>query len=84
MTIILCIIIRAFTFLFLLRMVLSFFPVRDQSLAASARQLAYLVTDPLVLPVRRAVPPLQGPMAGFAIAELLILIGLSLLDAIIC
>ncbi len=81
---ILCILIRAFEFLFLLRMVLSFFPIKEQTLAASARQMALLVTDPVVIPVRRAVPPLPGAMAGFGIAELLVLIGLQLLDAIIC
>lgn len=80
----LCILIRAFEFIFLVRMVLSFFPIKDQTLAASARQLSLLVTDPVVAPIRRVVPPLPGAMAGFGIAELLVLIGLQLLDAIIC
>lgn len=80
----LCILIRAFEFVFLVRMVLSFFPIKDQTLAASARQLSLLVTDPVVAPIRRRVPPLPGAMAGFGIAELLVLIGLQLLDAIIC
>jgi uncharacterized protein YggT (Ycf19 family) len=64
----LCILIRAFEFVFLVRMVLSFFPIKDQTLAASARQVAVFVTDPVVAPI----------------AELLVLIGLQLLDAIIC
>ncbi len=81
---ILCILIRAFEFVFLVRMVLSFFPIKDGTLAASARQLSLVVTDPVVAPIRRAVPPLPGAMAGFGIAELLVLIGLQLLDAIIC
>lgn len=80
----LCILIRAFEFVFLVRMVLSFFPIKDQTLAASARQLSLMVTDPVVAPIRRVVPPLPGAMAGFGIAELLVLIGLQLLDAIIC
>ena len=81
---ILCILIRAFEFIFLVRMVLSFFPIKDQTLAASARQLSLVITDPVVAPIRRVVPPLPGAMAGFGIAELLVLIGLQLLDAIIC
>jgi uncharacterized protein YggT (Ycf19 family) len=81
---ILCILIRAFEFVFLLRMVLSFFPIREQTLAASARQISRVVTDPVVEPLRRALPPLPGAMAGFGIAELIVLIGLQLLDAIIC
>ena len=81
---ILCIIIRAFTFLFLLRMVLSFFPLKEQTLGATARELSMAVTDPLVLPLRRVLPPLPGVLAGFGIAELMVLIGLQLLDAIVC
>ena len=81
---ILCIVIRAFTFVFLLRMVLSFFPLKEQTLASTARQLSMAATDPLVLPLRRALPPLPGVLAGFGIAELMVLIGLQLLDAIIC
>lgn len=75
--------VRAFKFVFLLRMVLSFFPIRDQTLAATTRQLARMVTDPVVVPVRRALPPLPGAMAGFGVAELLVLIGLTILEAII-
>jgi uncharacterized protein YggT (Ycf19 family) len=75
--------IRAFKFVFLLRMVLSFFPIREQTLAASTRQLARMVTDPVVVPVRRALPPLPGAMAGFGVAELLVLIGISIIEAII-
>lgn len=80
---ILLILVRAFQFVFLVRMVLSFFPIREQTLAASARQLTRMITDPVVEPVRRALPPLPGSMAGFGMAELLVLIGLQILDAII-
>jgi uncharacterized protein YggT (Ycf19 family) len=81
---ILCIVIRAFTFIFLLRMVLSFFPLKERTLAATARELSMAATDPVVLPLRRVLPPLPGALAGFGIAELMVLIGLQLLDAIFC
>ncbi len=80
----LCILILAFQFVFLLRMVLSFFPIRDGSVSATVRDLAVVATDPLVFPLRRALPPLPGVLAGFGIAELLILIGLQILGAIVC
>jgi uncharacterized protein YggT (Ycf19 family) len=80
----LCILIRAFTFLFLLRIVLSFFPLSEGSLGESVRNLAWTATEPLVLPLRRALPPLPGLMAGFAIAELLVLILLQVADRLVC
>lgn len=81
---ILCILILAFQFVFLLRMVLSFFPIREQTLAATVRELSLAATEPVVTPLRRALPPLPGVMAGFGIAELMVLIGLQILGGIIC
>ncbi len=81
---ILCILIQAFTFVFLLRMVLSFFPIKEGTLPATVRELAVAATDPLVFPLRRSLPPLPGVMAGFGIAELVILIGLQIVGAIVC
>ena len=79
-----CIVILAFQFVLLLRMVMSFFPLGSGSAAASVRDLTVLVTDPVLLPLRRSLPPLPGGLAGFGLAEILVLIGLSILDGIIC
>lgn len=80
----LCILVLAFQFVFLLRMVLSFFPIREGSVPATVREITVVATDPLVFPLRRALPPLPGVMAGFGIAELLILIGLQIVGSIVC
>lgn len=80
----LCILVLVFNFVFLLRMVLSFFPIREGTVAAQVREVAVVATDPLVYPLRRSLPPLPGAMAGFGIAELLILVGLQILGLLIC
>lgn len=79
-----CIFLLAFQFVFLLRMVMSFFPLKGGSSAASVRDLAVVVTDPIVTPLRRSLPPLPGAMAGFGLAEILVLIGIQILIQIIC
>lgn len=79
-----CILILAFQFVFLLRMVLSFFPIREGTVSATVREFAIVATDPLVFPLRRSLPPLPGALGGFGIAELIILIGLQILAAIVC
>lgn len=63
----------------LLRLVLPFFPSGDRSAVTSARSLSFRITDPVVAPLRRALPPLPGAAGGFGLAELLILIGLSVI-----
>lgn len=81
---VICIFLLAFQFVFLLRMVMSFFPISTGSTAASVRDLAVVVTDPVLLPLRRSLPPLPGGLAGFGLAEILVLIALRVLETILC
>jgi uncharacterized protein YggT (Ycf19 family) len=79
-----CILILAFQFIFYLRLVMSFFPLATGSPASSVRDLTVVLTDPLVIPLRRRLPPLHGALAGFGLAELLVLLGLHLLEVFFC
>jgi uncharacterized protein YggT (Ycf19 family) len=78
-----CILLLLFQLAFLLRIVLTFFPLAPGGSPATVRDLAVLVTDPVVLPIRRAVPPMGGTI-GIPVADLLILIGLQIIIAIVC
>lgn len=84
MTDLICIILLLFQFAFFVRLVLGFFPIRVGSPAATLRGIAAVVTEPVVQPLRRAIPPLPGAMAGFGVAELAVLIGLAILLGVIC
>jgi YggT family protein len=79
-----CILLLLFQFAFLLRIVLSFFPLAPDGGAATVRDLTTLVTDPVVMPVRRAVPPVGGGAVAFPVADLLVLIGLAVIVGIVC
>ena len=79
-----CILLLLFEFVFLLRLVMSFFPIPTGSPAAGVRDLTVLVTDPVVQPLRRSLPPLPGALAGFGLAEILVLIGIQLLVRVLC
>jgi uncharacterized protein YggT (Ycf19 family) len=79
-----CILLLAFQFVFLLRMVLSFFPLQEGTLFSAVRAAAVSATEPVVVPLRRSLPPLPGAMAGFGVAELIVLIGVQILVSIVC
>ena len=79
-----CILLLVFQLVFLLRMVMSFFPISSGSTASRIRDLTIVLTDPVVLPLRRSLPPLPGAMAGFGLAEILILIGIRILVQFLC
>ena len=79
-----CVFLLGFQFVFLLRMVLSFFPIGSGSPTAGVRDLTVAVTDPVVVPLRRALPPLPGGLAGFGLAEIMVLIIVFVLERIFC
>jgi len=79
-----CIFLLIFKFIFLMRLVMTFFPLGSGTTAAGVRDVAVVVTNPVVLPLRRSLPPLPGMLAGFGVAELVILFSLLILEAIIC
>lgn len=81
---VLCVLLLLFEFAFLMRLVLSFFPLAHDSSWAAVRSAAVSATEPVVMPIRRAVPPLPGALGGFGIAELLVLIGIQVLARLIC
>jgi len=81
---IICVLLLAFQFVFLLRLVMSFFPIGMGSPMAGVRDLSVAITDPVVVPIRRSLPPMQGALAMIGLAELLVLIILQVLIRIIC
>lgn len=79
-----CIALLLFQFVFLLRLVMSFFPIATGSMASTVRDSAVALTDPVVLPIRRRVPPLPGVLAGFGVAELIVLLVLVVAIGVFC
>lgn len=78
-TYVLIILLLLFQTFMLLRLVLPFFPSADASAVTSVRSLSFRITDPVVVPLRRSLPPLPGGAAGFGLAELVVLIAISIL-----
>ena len=80
MTHVLCVLISAYIVVLLLRAILSWFPIRPGTgMAAIARVLSEL-TEPVVAPVRRMIPP-----AGmFDVAFMVVFFGLFILLSILC
>ncbi len=79
-----CVLIQLFQFVFLTRLVITFFPVSPTSLAGRYRDLSIKVTEPVVVPVRKIMPPVTGALRGFGFAELIVLLILAVLGQIIC
>ncbi len=62
------------------RVILSWFPANPHGIFGQISQVIYQITDPVLLPVRRALP-LVGPLD---LSPIVVVIGLSILRSAIC
>jgi YggT family protein len=72
--------IAIFTYLVYARVILSWFPANPNGAFGQISRIVYQVTDPVLLPVRRALP-LVGPLD---LSPIVVIIGLSILRSVIC
>jgi YggT family protein len=77
---ILCAILQVYILVLLARAVMSWFPIRPGTGAASFLHVLMQLTEPVLAPVRRVIPP-----AGmFDISFLVVVIGVEIVHGIIC
>ena len=77
---VLCPIISVYILILLARAVMSWFPIRPGTGAASFLHVLMQITEPVLAPVRRVIPP-----AGmFDISFLVVVVVIEIIHAIIC
>ena len=80
MTRVLCALLEAYIVVLILRAILSWFPIRPGTTMAAISRLLTDLTEPVIAPVRRMIPP-----AGmFDIAFMAVFFGLLILHSIVC
>jgi YggT family protein len=77
---ILCRLLEIFIFLVYARVILSWFPANPNGALGQISRIIYQITDPVLLPVQRALP-LVGPLD---LSPIVVVIGLSILQNVIC
>jgi YggT family protein len=70
-----CALLNLYVIAIVLRMVLSWFPLESGGVVAQVYGVLRRITDPLLEPLRRVVPP----MGGFDLSPLIALVGLQLI-----
>ena len=81
LTDILCTLKNLYILLLLVRIVLSWFPITPGSTMASIFSFLYTVTEPVLGPVRRMIPPIG---MGIDLSPIIVLFGLQILAQVLC
>jgi YggT family protein len=66
------------------RILLSWFPVTPGTFLAQVNGALYAVTEPVLGPLRRAIPPVRIGVAALDLSPLVVLLGIQLLRSALC
>jgi len=69
--------LNLFSFAIFARAILSFFPLSPSSPMASVAHFLYRLTEPVLAPIRRVLPP----MGGLDLSPLVVIIGIQILTS---
>jgi YggT family protein len=76
---VLCVLLQLYLLALFARILLSWFPVSPGGAMASVVSFLYSITEPILGPLRRAIPPVRFGAAAIDLSPLIVLIGLELL-----
>ena len=77
----LCQLLRLYVYVVFARVILSWFPISPGSALASIYRFLYTITEPVLGPVRRVIPPIGGGGMAFDLSPIIVLIVLQIVLA---
>lgn len=80
----LCQLIQIYVILLFGRIILSWFPISPESGLSTVFGLLYSVTEPVLGPVRRMLPPVGIGGMGLDLSPIIVLFGVQILSGAIC
>ena len=67
-----------------MRIALSWFPLQPDGVAAQVFGLTVTLTEPLLGPLRRALPPLRLGTVAIDLSPIVVFVGIRILQGVIC
>ena len=80
----LCQILQLYVIVVIARIILSWFPVSPGSGLSTVFSLLYAVTEPVLGPLRRLIPPLMLGGAGIDLSPIILFFGIQILQSVLC
>ena len=80
----LCRLLQAYFLVLIGRVVLSWFPITPGSGMASAFSIIYAITEPVLGPIRRVIPPIGMGGMGLDLSPIIVFMGVILLQGVVC
>ena len=84
MSALVCSLLQLYLLVLIVRVVLSWFPISPEGSAATVAGFLYLVTDPVLGPLRRILPPLRMGTMALDLSPIVAFFGISILMGLLC
>ncbi len=81
---ILCYLLGLYALVLIVRVVLSWFPINPNGMGATVAGFIYLMTDPVLVPLRRVMPALRIGSVGLDLAPMALFFLITLVRSFIC
>ena len=81
---ILCLLIQAYVIVLIARIILSWFPIAPNSGMSQVYQFLYSITEPVLGPIRRVIPPLGVGGMGLDLSPMIVTFVLFFIASRIC
>ena len=81
---IVCSLIQIYVLLLVVRVVMSWFPISPNGPAETVAGFLYMVTDPVLVPLRRLLPPVRMGAMALDLSPIVAFFGLTVLRGILC
>ena len=79
-----CSLLQLYMLVLLGRVVMSWFPISPHGMGATVAGFLYLVTDPVLVPLRRILPPINLGTMAVDLSPVVAFFGISLLMGLLC
>jgi YggT family protein len=78
-----CSLLNIYLILIFARIILSWFPVSPGGALAQIFSFLYTVTEPVLGPIRRAIPPIGMGGMGFDLSPIIVIVGVQILSRVV-
>ncbi len=76
---VICTALLIYALLLVVRMVLTWFPIDPDGAVAAFAGLLFMLTDPVLRPLRRMIPPVRIGSVALDLSALIVLIGIQII-----
>jgi YggT family protein len=74
-------VLQAYVIVIFARVILSWFPITPGTPMASVARVLYAVTEPVLGPIRRVLPPMRMGGMGLDLSPIIVLIGIQIVSS---